>query len=1316
MNTTKKQRKARQTWRKSGFSVLCIMLILLTLVQGLFSIVARAEITGTLEPGTKTYVSRTRSSLDPKIGYAYHFDDYGPANLPDAFGQVRFDTSDPSTYSVHGDRVNYYYTTGNRAVYCFEPSNPYVDVEDGNRDEYYVNAQPSSQAMSAITQEQRDMLGYVLAEGVSEYIGGSKPVGGVEVPVTENPDQIATQLAVWMIGAGLYEGHWFDDLLPAGDDGIAPNAAICTEARRLILAALARVREKPSFIESEGFSSSVEMEWDDVASNYKVTLVDTKGNLKNDSDWGRTIVSALAAKNLTGTIDDAAHSLTITGDPTVAGKKIDFIFETKKIADIVFLESPILEGQGSTHYEYKIRQQMISINFKDVSIEGSLRLWRKAPTEITVPVWKTVEGTGAPAQTFTFTLTELASATPTDIKAGGESRTVTVPGTGAGDFTSQFSEIEYRRVGTYWYKVEETSGGGLGWVNDSGVYVVTVVVSGNPLAAEIQRYSMNTSKFTNRFASISTTAKNAADDSHTAQPVGEVTIVDTVEYRNLIPGTEYTLKGVLMDKSTNATLLVGEDNEEVRAEVKFTPISANGTVDMTFVLEDASELVNKTVVVFEYLYLGETYVTEHADIDDSGQSISFGPKIGTKARDKDTDTQEVEPNAQVTIVDTVSYEGLTVGETYTVKGTLYDKSTTAPLLIGGYEITAERTFVAETANGTVTLEFTFDASALEGKTLVVFEKLFQGNTEIATHTDINDKEQTIEVKPKIRIGTKARDKDTGTQEVEPNENVTIVDTVSYEGLTVGETYTIKGKLYEKSTNTPLLIGGNEVTAEKTFEAETANGTVTLEFTFNASALAGKTVVVFEGLFQNSIEIATHADIDDDEQAVKVKPKVRTRARDKDTDTQEVRPNEQVTIVDTVSYEGLIVGETYTVKGKLYDKETGDPLLVDGNEVTAEKTFEAETANGTVTLEFTFDASALVGKTLVVFERLFQGNTEVAAHADINDEEQSVKVRYKIRTRARNKDTGTQEVEPDAQVTIVDSVSYEGLIVGKTYTVKGKLYDKSTGAPLLVDGNEVTAEKTFEADKTDGTVELEFTFNASALAGKTVVVFEKLFQDDKEVATHEDLEDEEQAVTVKPKIRTRARDKDTGTQKVKPDENVTIVDTVSYEGLTVGKTYTVKGKLYDKGTGAPLLVGGNEVTAEKTFVAETANGTVTLEFTFNASALAGKTLVVFEKLFLDDKEIVSHEDINDSEQTVTVETDEGPGKASSSKSSSSKKSSTSGNTTSPSSTPKGTNIDNDFTTTNPKTGDAVYISTFLFVLALLGFSVIVLSKRRKLKAK
>lgn len=247
----------------------------------------------------------------------------------------------------------------------------------------------------------------------------------------------------------------------------------------------------------------------------------------------------------------------------------------------------------------------------------------------------------------------------------------------------------------------------------------------------------------------------------------------------------------------------------------------------------------------------------------------------------------------------------------------------------------------------------------------------------------------------------------------------------------------------------------------------------------------------------------------------VPPQIGTQAKDNESGGNDAYVNKETSIVDTVEYSALTVGKTYTVKGRLMDKATNSPLLVDGKEITAETTFVADKTDGTADVTFTFDSLALKGKEVVVFETLYLDNKEVVVHADIEDKGQTIKFfEPKLQTTAKDKVTGTNEAEINKQTTIIDTVSYSNLIAGKSYTVKGVLMDKATNSPLLVDGKEVTASTTFVADKTDGTVDVSFTFDSSALAGKEIVVFESLYYSYREIATHADINDVGQTIKFK----------------------------------------------------------------------------------------------------------------------------------------------------------------------------------------------------------
>lgn len=106
---------------------------------------------------------------------------------------------------------------------------------------------------------------------------------------------------------------------------------------------------------------------------------------------------------------------------------------------------------------------------------------------------------------------------------------------------------------------------------------------------------------------------------------GEITIKDTIEYKHLVPNTEYVIKGTLMDKSTGKPFKV--KGKEITSTVKFVPDKANGKVEVTFTFDGSAIKKNTELVVFETLYRDGVELTAHADIDDKGQTVTVKPYI-----------------------------------------------------------------------------------------------------------------------------------------------------------------------------------------------------------------------------------------------------------------------------------------------------------------------------------------------------------------------------------------------------------------------------------------------------------------------------------------------------------------------------------------------------------------------------------------------------------------------------------------------------------------------------------------------------------------
>ena len=254
----------------------------------------------------------------------------------------------------------------------------------------------------------------------------------------------------------------------------------------------------------------------------------------------------------------------------------------------------------------------------------------------------------------------------------------------------------------------------------------------------------------------------------------------------------------------------------------------------------------------------------------------------------------------------------------------------------------------------------------------------------------------------------------------------------------------------------------------------------------------------------------------------------------------------------------------------------------------------------------------------------------------------------IHTTATDKVTGEKSIVAGKNVTIVDTVTLDGLTKGTKYQLKGWQMVKSENAQLLIDGQPVESNYTFTAKKSEMEVEVSYTFNASALGGKDLVTFEELYDlsnpdDPTKVAEHKDIEDEGQTVTITERIitmHTIATDKATGEKTIEVDDKVTIVDTVTLDGLEKGVKYTLKGWEMVKSENAELLVNGKCVENDLTFTAEDSKMEVQIEFIFNASELGGKELVTFEELYDvtnpdNPIKVAEHKDIKDEGQTVTI---------------------------------------------------------------------------------
>lgn len=722
------------------------------------------------------------------------------------------------------------------------------------------------------------------------------------------------------------------------------------------------------------------------------------------------------------------------------------------------------------------------------------------------------------------------------------------------------------------------------------------------------------------------------------------------------------------------------------------------------------------------------FPVEHKDKDDDFQTVTPGD-IHTTAENSVSLDRIAKNDVQSTLVDHVYYTGLTPGEEYTLSGKLvvkegkdwtnikYDPadpnadaegfvttttstgSDTAYFLkdANGKLVTASKTFVPTERDGYVDIEFTFDASLLEGKSTVAFEELSYKDLTISIHTDLNDEDETVHY-PLVHTTSrndladlsKAQDADDEkvAKQVDASDKSSFIDTIHYENLLANRTYIARGILMDKSTGKEMLdANGKKIIAEKEFKtndvgevkieaspdavdyvladgtkmdlsADHANylcdGDVDVKFEgYDFTNLGNKVGVVFEEVYlinEDTKEeklVGDHKDISDVDQFIYY-VKIRTKAKDVTTDTKVVPYNKDTFIEDTITYNNVIPGKEYTMTAYLVVKndmsgkyKDGDKLLdKEGKPITVTHTFTPTKPDGEEVVKIPVNTAPYKDMEIVVFEGMENKfGIEIATHMDLTDEDQTIEVPGGG-TKAKDKATDDEIARNIKELEIVDTITYRNLEPGKEYTATGVLYKKSTKEPLKdANGNVIKNTVTFTPAAKNGTVDVTFKVDASLLGGETIVVFEDVLYKNETVFIHHDIEDSNQSTYI-PKIGTTATAKN-GDKSVSASKNVTIVDKVQYTNLVPGKEYKVSGILYDKSTGGKLVINGQNVTAEKTFTPEKADGYVEIEFTFDASSLS-TSVVAFEYLYHKDVEVTTHTDITDEGQTVSITPPSKPG--------------------------------------------------------------------------
>lgn len=768
-------------------------------------------------------------------------------------------------------------------------------------------------------------------------------------------------------------------------------------------------------------------------------------------------------------------------------------------------------------------------------------------------------------------------------------------------------------------------------------------------------------------SALDTSAINSRSAGKVAIPSANDEIVDTVTYSGLNGGDSYTLEGAVY-KSNDKTFA----SPIAQTTVNFTAQATAGTQDVVFTAFDSTSVASgEKLVVTEVLKSADgTVIAEHKDLADADQTITYTnkPVLVTKASLSDEDKK---------ITDTVTYSGLDASAEYIMTTTAYD-ATTGSMLPDS--VTTEFTS-SDTGNGKVDVVYDkFDAVDLAGHKLVMYESVAlksAPNAEVASHKDKNDADQTVVLGSNMEISTVAK-AGTGSKYLDAIDSEIIVDTVTITGLKASEKYVARATLFDVTTGELVTdTSSNTLTWSEEFTTDASgNGSATVTLAnFAASNKAGHTLVVYEEILNaNGVSVATHADSADEQQTVSVKKAGITTVLGDADGKKDMESSASMVFKDAITYSGLVPGNEYYMVSTLVDKATGQVLTdTAGNKAVVTSTvFTANSTGsnkGSSSFTFANMASTMSGKTVVAFNDLYRVTDDTASGATVTDKvkaelvasehdlanvSQTVSIDATIDVTDATIDTvakgvdGSKTIPLATNSTIKDTVTYTGLTAGKTYTLSADVYDTNTGKRAAGYTKEQSMDFT-AGDNGKGEIVMTIDLNTMELSGHKLVVYETLFLNDKTVASHRDLTDADQTVTVndtfQASIDTVATDKATGGKTLMASSDAVILDKVSYDGLDTNMSYKLTTTVYDKATGAKC----DSIAAVTTeFKPSDSKGTVEVSIPVDGTKFtAGQSLVVYEELTTTSKTtgtdgkdvtktvtVATHKDISDVDQTVT----------------------------------------------------------------------------------
>lgn len=638
-------------------------------------------------------------------------------------------------------------------------------------------------------------------------------------------------------------------------------------------------------------------------------------------------------------------------------------------------------------------------------------------------------------------------------------------------------------------------------------------------------------------------------------------IIDSVKYSNLPTEYEYELETTFVDSATGEEIKkteiekdpywnmlkdlgyvtdetssdstgdsVAEDTGKIVSEVGkafkrtqvLKPEKMDDTVNVTFDIDPRSfNLEGKTITIRQVIKLNGVAVAKHTDKDAESQQISF-PTGSTLAVDNTSHNHTIAPTKDADVVDTIFCKNLATGISVDFYGIAIDKDTNKPVELNGKPVVVKQNETISKADQEVQLHYVVDGTKLKGKRLTSFVFAVYNGKIVFKHTDLNSAEQSFSFSS---LRTKFLDDKNGTHATMLTEDVHQTDTVTLDGLTKGEGFTLKGVVYNKSTRKPMLVNGKQVTNSIDFTAKGNSEEVALKYQYNGLKSdayhkdKNDDLVSFVYLYKDEILIDKEEDFDSFDQTIKL-PSCGTSASDGITKLHVGYASKTAIFRDSVDYYNLIVGDWYSTTLTLHlnkdGKDAGPLKDANGNLITATVKFQAKTTDGSVKVEVKYDASLLAGETITAFETIRTKGYEVCGHTEITDEGQQIHY-PELKTSAKNSKDNSQHVKEGEVAKIVDTVNYSKLDSSVAYKVVTEAWDYNTQQIVVSDGKKVRKVTELHVDSKkpeNGSFDVSMSFKTDGLGKHRIVIFEYVYDNKGNLISKEaDFDAESQTIYI-----------------------------------------------------------------------------------------------------------------------------------------------------------------------------------------------------------